>query len=861
MRVLNTTFFKATAIVVLASTLLAGMISFLNARATQDLALHQLADQARGTTAIVASQLVGAMRFGGGPQIETVLRSVVDDPANAAVGALALDKHGAKLTSYVTAGDDSLLLALGKSALEAGADQQSETGLEVAKVVLSPQNGKVIGVIATGWSDATARAQLNAVQERALMIAAAVLLGVAVVTSLLFRWMMSQPLRRVEDTMGRVAAGELDVAVPAVGRRDEIGSMARALEQFRDKLIAANAITREGLFRGSAFNCASASMLLLDDTLHVKAVNPALLQMMHDHIEDFRAVTSDFDPAQLEGKSFDYFHPKGSPQERALRPENMPMNGEIEIGTGSYRIAVNAITDEDGQTIGYAVEWQNQTEQKRNAGIISALESNQLVVDLDLDANITRANLAFSQYFSGDPDALVGQSVRGKLRFNGTPVCELIKRGETINGTFMFDTPIGTRILEGSANPIPNRKGEPIRFTVLATDRTEETERAERAAEERNIMAAEQRTVVEALRTALAELSDGDIVRQIETPFPGEYESLRLDFNRTKSNLLAAMRTVLENASSIRTEATQITNAAQDMSHRTETQAATLEETAAALNELTASVRSAAEGADRANQMVSDAKTKVETSGNVVKEAVHAMGEIEASSTKISRITSVIDEIAFQTNLLALNAGVEAARAGEAGRGFAVVASEVRALAQRSSEAAREIAQLISSSSSQVKRGVELVGQAGEALSVIQNSVADIFGCVSEIAVSTREQSSGLSEINTAVNQLDQVTQQNAAMFEETSAASQSLLREANGLGEAMGQFRLGTDLQARPAIRSAPRLATSSAPPRQTPAAPTASGPAEHPSPAATPTFSSRRGATAVAVKPAEDADNWEEF
>jgi len=230
------------------------------------------------------------------------------------------------------------------------------------------------------------------------------------------------------------------------------------------------------------------------------------------------------------------------------------------------------------------------------------------------------------------------------------------------------------------------------------------------------------------------------------------------------------------------------------LSRRTERQAATLEETAAALDELTASVRSAAEGAGLANQVVSDAKSSAEASGVVVQEAVDAMEEIQTSSSKISRIINVIDDIAFQTNLLALNAGVEAARAGEAGRGFAVVASEVRALAQRTSDAAREINDLISTSSQHVGRGVDLVGQAGSALQQIVESVSNIAVHVSEIAVSANEQSSGLAEINTAVNQLDQVTQQNAAMFEETTAASHSLTKEAENLSETTAQFRIGEE-------------------------------------------------------------------
>ena len=245
------------------------------------------------------------------------------------------------------------------------------------------------------------------------------------------------------------------------------------------------------------------------------------------------------------------------------------------------------------------------------------------------------------------------------------------------------------------------------------------------------------------------------------------------------------------NVDSIRNETTEITSSADDLSRRTEKQAATLEETAAALDELTASVRSAAEGADDASKMSTDAQANAQQGGEIARQAMKAMDGIKSSSQEISKITSVIDDIAFQTNLLALNAGVEAARAGEAGRGFAVVATEVRALAQRSSDAAREINTLISSSGEQVKQGVELVDRTGEALASIVNSVAEISNRVSAIASSTRDQSSGLAEINTAVNELDYVTQQNAAMFEETTAASHALTSEADALAGAVARFRM----------------------------------------------------------------------
>ena len=226
------------------------------------------------------------------------------------------------------------------------------------------------------------------------------------------------------------------------------------------------------------------------------------------------------------------------------------------------------------------------------------------------------------------------------------------------------------------------------------------------------------------------------------------------------------------------------------------------------MDEITATVRRTAEGAKHARAVVGSARASAERSGGVVRQAVEAMAGIEKSSREISQIIGVIDEIAFQTNLLALNAGVEAARAGDAGRGFAVVASEVRALAQRSAEAAKEIKALISTSGVQVEHGVAYVGQTGEALVAIVGQVAEIDGIVGEIASSAQEQATGLDQVNTAVNQMDQVTQQNAAMVEEATAASHALSQETGELGRLIGEFRLGDDAQA-------PRRAAAPAPVR----------------------------------------------
>jgi len=341
-----------------------------------------------------------------------------------------------------------------------------------------------------------------------------------------------------------------------------------------------------------------------------------------------------------------------------------------------------------------------------------------------------------------------------------------------------------------------------------------ETER--RAAAALQAQAAErQQLVVDSLADGLASLADGDLVFRLNQSFAAEYEKLRNDFNSAMDKLAATMTAISANTQGVRAGAGEITQASDDLSRRTEQQAASLEQTAAALDEITTTVRKTANSASEARNVANNARGDAESSSKVVTETVSAMHAIESSSGKITSIIGVIDEIAFQTNLLALNAGIEAARAGDAGRGFAVVATEVRALAQRSAEAAKEIKGLISASSEQVISGVKLVGETGKALTRIVEHVSQLNHLVGEIAASAQEQASGLAEVNIAVNQMDQATQQNAAMVEQSTAASHSLVGEAQALAELVGQFRMAdsktgsqTPRPANPARRSNAPLA-----------------------------------------------------
>jgi len=323
----------------------------------------------------------------------------------------------------------------------------------------------------------------------------------------------------------------------------------------------------------------------------------------------------------------------------------------------------------------------------------------------------------------------------------------------------------------------------------------EEAHRIESLANEKQERERRSQTrVVRDVEDALTRLAQGELTHAIPSPahdpFPAEYEELRSAFNTVASNLADTMSRIVSVAEQVRGGSEEITAAAQDLSGRAETQAATLEQSAAALNELTESVRSTAALAKTAENVTRDNRHIAEEGTEIVRDAIAAMQKIEKSSDQINRIIGVIDDIAFQTNLLALNAGVEAARAGEAGRGFAVVASEVRGLAQRASESAREIKGLISESAQQVEAGSSLVTRTGGSLEQILHKAKDVSDQASSIAIAAADQSSALGEINSGVNQLDQVTQQNAAVAEETNAAAGSLQQQADILLGELSKFK-----------------------------------------------------------------------
>ncbi|NEK36238.1 methyl-accepting chemotaxis protein [Rhizobium leguminosarum] len=424
--------------------------------------------------------------------------------------------------------------------------------------------------------------------------------------------------------------------------------------------------------------------------------------------------------------------------------------------------------------------------------VVAAVGFSVVVAQIGIASPMTQLRLRMSRLAEGDTTSDVGGLDRGD------------EVGQMAKAVSVFrDNAIERARIEARAE----------------TDRdVSDSERREREAQKAR-EASELDRAVTALGDGLRRLAAGDLASHIAEPFVAHLDALREDFNNSVEKLNETLHTVGANARAIGAGANEIRSSADQLSQRTEQQSASVEETAAALEEITTTVRDAAKRAEEASQLVARTRLGAEKSGEVVRKAVSAMQQIEKSSGEISNIIGVIDDIAFQTNLLALNAGVEAARAGDAGKGFAVVAQEVRELAQRSAKAAKEIKALISTSGSHVQTGVSLVGETGKALDSIVQEVQEINQHVHAIAEASREQSIGLQEINTAVNTMDQGTQQNAAMVEESTAASHNLATEAAALNNLLGQFRLtGTGgfttsapiataprAAARPAARAAP--------------------------------------------------------
>ncbi|KPB00783.1 methyl-accepting chemotaxis protein [Ahrensia marina] len=416
-----------------------------------------------------------------------------------------------------------------------------------------------------------------------------------------------------------------------------------------------------------------------------------------------------------------------------------------------------------------------------DSGKLDALSRAQAVIEFTPTGEILTANenfLATLDYklseIQGKHHSMFCEAAYSKSK-DYRDFWKALASGEFIAEEFLRFGKNGKKVyIQASYNPILDMDGRVFKVVKFATDITDRV------------------NSVDALAKGIRALSDGDLMQNISEPFLPALDKLRIDFNSAAENLRHTMQSIAQNAGTIARGSEEIRIASEDLAQRTEEQASSVEETASSLDEMTATIRGSSEQAQQAGEMVKKTKESAERSGVIVRQAVSAMDKIKVSSSEIKSTISMIDEIAFQTNLLALNAGVEAARAGEAGKGFAVVAQEVRELAQRSAKAAKEIKHLIDASSDHVKNGVSLVGETGSALDEIVMQVQQVTENVISIVEASKEQSSGLNEINNAVNVIDSSTQKNAAMVEQSKTTASGLANDAEAMFQLIQKFNIG---------------------------------------------------------------------
>ena len=618
----------------------------------------------------------------------------------------------------------------------------------------------------------------------------------------------------------------------------------RAAEEMEKANEETQRIAAESKKIADALSVCDTSVMIADNRFDIVYLNKAAYNMFEKREAVLQAELPRFSLQNLKGANVDLFHKNQGQQGVLTQPISDVLRTQIVIGELTFKVTATPLYDVNGDRSGTIIEWQDCTdallleaEAKRiadeNRRVRIALDnsSNNTMI-ADTENNIIYMNSSIKGMM-GAAEADIKQDLPA---FNAAQLMganmDVFHKDPThqrgliagLKNTYRAQVNVGGRTFSLNASPVMDDQGERLGTVVEWTDRTQEIKMEQEVAElvhaasrgdfTQSLQEQGKEGFFKALATGLNQLmkvtnegiadvanvlsalASGDLSKRITSDYDGLFKQLKDDTNATSEKLEEVITSITHASRSVSNGAEEIAAGNANLSQRTEQQAASLEETASSMEEMTATVKQTSENAHKANTLSTSAVSIAESGGEVVEKAVSAMTEINESSNRIADIIGVIDEIAFQTNLLALNAAVEAARAGEQGRGFAVVAGEVRNLAQRSASAAKEIKDLIRDSVSKVEAGTHLVNESGQTLTEIVESIQTVSRMISDINNASKEQSASIAQINQSVTQMDEMTQQNAALVEEASAAGEAVAEQARNLNSLVRFFHIDTEAE-----------------------------------------------------------------